>query len=640
MVLAGVKGNAHYNDFNETYCLHYPTEQLFGITGYVPLSNGLTVEGFNKVKDAIAESLGVAIIAKHEREHSRIRIATVKKIPSFPFVPCKAGPQRLLTGYDIFGAPYILDLAKSSPHLLVAGASGTGKTYIFYMIMANLLYNFNSDKQNEGYFEVVLLQIMKTELSAFKDCEPCKNHLKNGELISKLEDVSRKLDELEDLVRRRGNILRNTNVRTYNELNKDNPDVDYVFPVYVCLDELAFFMPAPKEQGSSAKLKKNCIHRMVKLGQAGRSCAVHIIALAQRLTAANVDPNMKSNFARLTAFQNSIIDSQCAIDCTDATKLLDREVILKSSGIKEMLYIPTIKEDASDLAQYAKGMSIPKAMDKKTLEQKMKELGNINDYMNKLGGNFETNFIGAMDTDEKFQSDEEAFRKLTGVLTTPLKSKVGQNSNTKQPSTHQNTDTDNILFRFIERYGFITQRLGVACTGKSSYPKRRFPILSKPKNKGELPKLACEMLSKVVGDKSNKNENIYYEPDRPISNRPQFYHDYIVMNFYAHLYENGFTIEMFETNKVIKVPNGSSIRPDANIIAKKDNKKYHIFLEVDESHATGENKIADYECLRMNDFSLIIATGDKGRKIPQSYKFKVFKENFEYGLGGLDRLQQ
>lgn len=648
--LMRIRGKAHYNEENESYVIKNVKVEEIGMSGEIEIPLGLDTSYFiNNIRGAIEDSMGCLLVLKHNREKKVLEAVIVLKCNhNFPFKPVKCESECILVGYDHTRKPCVIDLTQAAPHLLVTGASGTGKSFICFMIVSNLIWNY---KEEENEFEIILLQIMKAELSIFKDCKPCKNF----GMYTELNLVAEKLERLEILAKQRADILGGGNVRTFNKNNKGNKFYDeQIKPIYILVDELAFFMPTPSDDNDVKSLKKRCIQAMVRLGQAGRSSAIHIIALVQRGTKANIDANMKSNFVRLTARQNSIIDSQVILDSGEATKLLDREVILKAGGELKMLYIPTISQNLSEFKALIPELRTPEPASNDELEDILKKYGSFS-YFNSIDGKILK--ADADNTNDSVLAD--AFEKAVNEKGTNIDidcDNVTQ-SNTINQIPEASTvkakqdkllvnikdlkhkgKNDSFITELIDKYSVIPSDLANALLGKERSPQKRVVAL---KDAGVLDEGLVHELYTGKNEKDiyrNKSEKYYFLAGNKVDTSRAF-HCYMIGKAITHFYKNGYKIHKASNQERLyyDTVNSKYIIPDADILVSKNDKWYHFYVEIDYTHATNQEKFKKYEKLSNQDFCLFVVIRDD-EEVPVTNQFPVFRENFMFQRKALSTL--
>lgn len=220
-------------------------------------------------------------------------------------------------GKTTSGEVSVLDLAKM-PHLLIAGATGSGKSVCINTIITSILYRA---KPHEVKF--VLIDPKKLELSAYRALE--KYHLITSEdldeyVITRADNAIVALRSAEAEMERRYDILAGATVRNIAEYNakveKGQLDQEYLPYIVVVIDELADLMM------TSAKEVEEPITR---LAQMSRAVGIHLIIATQRPSVDVITGVIKANFPARIAFQvASKIDSRTILDINGAEKLLGR----------------------------------------------------------------------------------------------------------------------------------------------------------------------------------------------------------------------------------------------------------------------------------------------------------------------------
>ncbi len=217
-------------------------------------------------------------------------------------------------GKGVSGEPLAADLAKM-PHLLIAGATGSGKSVCVNSIIACLLlHNTPEDVR------LVLVDPKRVELANFAHIP----HLAFSKIITDSEEVvgtlQAVLHEMDSRYRRFA-ALGVRNIEAYNK----SPRATYRLPYWVIIiDELADLMMAAPYQ----------VERQVcRLAQLARATGIHLIIATQRPSVDVVTGLIKANFPTRIAFAvSSQVDSRTIIDGAGAEKLLGRG---------DMLFMPT-----------------------------------------------------------------------------------------------------------------------------------------------------------------------------------------------------------------------------------------------------------------------------------------------------------
>lgn len=226
-----------------------------------------------------------------------------------------ASPLAIGLGRDVSGQPVVADLGLM-PHLLVAGATGSGKSVCIAAITTCLVMNNTPDD-----LRLVIVDPKMVELVRF-----------NGlpHLIGKVEtDIDRILAVLRWTVAemdRRYILLeesRSRNIDTYNKKAHRRKDVEPMPRLVVLIDELADLMMTAPDQTE---------HNLVRLAQMARATGIHLIVATQRPSTDVVTGLIKANFpARISFSVASSVDSRVILDTVGAEHLLGRG---------DMLFLP------------------------------------------------------------------------------------------------------------------------------------------------------------------------------------------------------------------------------------------------------------------------------------------------------------
>lgn len=225
----------------------------------------------------------------------------------------------VLFGIDHMGSFVVEDLPLL-PHLLIAGATGSGKSTFINSILASLIYVVPPDK-----IKLVLSDVKQVEFTQFTGAP----HLLYPTATTIPETIDR-LDWLIDEVNRRLSTLasrRCQNILQYNVLVNQSP-LPYIVLV---IDELAeILMDQTKEENDEGKpvgktRGKQAEHKLSLIAQKARATGVHIIGATQRPSVKVVEGNIKANFPARVSFRlPSEIDSRTILGTAGAEQLLSQ----------------------------------------------------------------------------------------------------------------------------------------------------------------------------------------------------------------------------------------------------------------------------------------------------------------------------
>ncbi|WP_423148176.1 DNA translocase FtsK 4TM domain-containing protein [Rubrolithibacter danxiaensis] len=232
-------------------------------------------------------------------------------------------------GKTISNEVYIADLAKM-PHLLVAGATGQGKSVGINSILVSLLY-----KMHPAQLKFVLVDPKKVELTLFRQIERHFLAKLPGEEDAIITDTKKVINTLNSLcieMDQRYDLLKNAQVRNLKEYNakfihrKLNPNDGHRFLPFIVLiiDEFAdLMMTAGKEVETP----------IARLAQLARAVGIHLVIATQRPSVNIITGTIKANFPARLAFRVlSKIDSRTILDSGGADQLIGRGDMLLATG--------------------------------------------------------------------------------------------------------------------------------------------------------------------------------------------------------------------------------------------------------------------------------------------------------------------
>lgn len=232
-------------------------------------------------------------------------------------------------GKTISNEVFIADLSKM-PHLLVAGATGQGKSVGINAILTSLLY-----KKHPAELKFVMVDPKKVELSLFKTIERHFLAKLPGEEEAIITDTKKVINTLNSLcieMDQRYDLLKNAQVRNLKEYNvkfvgrRLNPEEGHRFLPFIVLvvDEFAdLMMTAGKEVETP----------IARLAQLARAVGIHLVIATQRPSVNIITGTIKANFPARLAFRVlSKVDSRTILDSGGADQLIGRGDMLLSTG--------------------------------------------------------------------------------------------------------------------------------------------------------------------------------------------------------------------------------------------------------------------------------------------------------------------
>ncbi len=313
-----------------------PTITLYEI---VP-APGIRISKIKNLEDDIALSLaalGIRIIAPMpgrgtigiEVPNQKPQIVSMKSVLSSSKYQNSKHELPIAIGKTISNESYVADLTKM-PHLLVAGATGQGKSVGLNAILASLLY-----KKHPSQVKFVLVDPKKVELSIYEKIERhflAKLPDAEEPIITENEKVIHTLSSLNVEMDKRYDLLKKALVRNIKEYNDKfvsrrlNPEKGHEYLPYIILviDEFAdLIMTAGKE----VELP------IARLAQLARAVGIHLIVATQRPSTNIITGVIKANFPTRVAFKvASMIDSRTILDSPGANQLIGRGDMLITRG--------------------------------------------------------------------------------------------------------------------------------------------------------------------------------------------------------------------------------------------------------------------------------------------------------------------
>jgi S-DNA-T family DNA segregation ATPase FtsK/SpoIIIE len=314
-----------------------PTITLYEITP----AQGVRISKIRNLEDDIALSLsalGIRIIAPIpgkgtigiEVPNAKPNIVSMESILNSRKFQETSMDLPIALGKTITNEVFMVDLAKI-PHLLVAGATGQGKSVGLNAIITSLLY-----KKHPAELKLVLVDPKKVEFSIYS---PILNHFlakvpdeDDEPIITDVTKVVKTLNSLCKEMDTRYDLLKTAGARNIKEYNSKfkarqlNPENGHKFMPYivVIIDEFGdLIMTAGKEIEMP----------IARIAQLARAVGIHMVIATQRPTTTIITGNIKANFPGRMAFKvSAMIDSRTILDRPGANQLIGRGDMLFLNG--------------------------------------------------------------------------------------------------------------------------------------------------------------------------------------------------------------------------------------------------------------------------------------------------------------------
>jgi len=327
----------HYNiEIDKIKATIGPTVTLYEI---IP-APGVRISKIKNLEDDIALSLaalGIRIIAPMpgkgtigiEVPNQTPEMVSMKSVLSTEKFQSTSMDLPIALGKTISNEVFIADLAKM-PHLLVAGATGQGKSVGINAILVSLLY-----KKHPAELKFVLVDPKKVELTLFRKIERhflAKLPDEADAIITDTKKVVNTLNSLCIEMDQRYDLLKDAQVRNLKEYNEkfihrkiSNPEQHRYLPfIVLVIDEFAdLMMTAGKEVEMP----------IARIAQLARAVGIHLVIATQRPSVNIITGTIKANFPSRLAFRVlSKIDSRTILDTGGADQLIGRGDMLLSTG--------------------------------------------------------------------------------------------------------------------------------------------------------------------------------------------------------------------------------------------------------------------------------------------------------------------
>ncbi|HSO72008.1 MAG TPA: DNA translocase FtsK, partial [Thermodesulfobacteriota bacterium] len=272
----------------------------------------------------VAPVPGKAVIGI-EVPNPKRQLVTLREVLSHEVYHKSASLLTIALGKDILGQSVISDLAKM-PHLLIAGATGTGKSVGLNAMIVSILYKATPEE-----VRFLMVDPKRIELSTYEGIP----HLLHPVVTNPKVATTSLRGAVEEMERRYGLLsdLEVRNIESYNQTlikeqkvytdDEDEPRLRLLPYIVIIIDELADLMIVSSRETEEY---------LIRLAQKSRAAGIHLILATQRPSVDVITGLIKANFPTRISFQvSSKVDSRTILDTGGAERLL---------GMGDMLFIP------------------------------------------------------------------------------------------------------------------------------------------------------------------------------------------------------------------------------------------------------------------------------------------------------------
>ena len=355
---------------------------------------GIKINTIINLADDISRSMGVGAVRIAqifgtqylgvEVPNDQRESVTIKELLSNQNFKSTTHKIPICIGKDISGNIEVIDLSKT-PHLLVAGTTGSGKSVFINTLLASLLYKFSPSQ-----LRLILIDPKMLELSVYNDIAhlltPVVTEPKKA--IIALKWVCKEMERRYSMMNEEGT----RNLEGYNQ--KASEKLPYIV---VFIDEMAdLMMTAGKEVE----------HYVQRLAQMARACGIHLVMATQRPSVDIITGSIKANFPSRVSFQvASKYDSRTVLGEIGAEQLL---------GNGDML----MTKNGANLIRYQSAFISDNEVNKLILEIKRSQKVEYLDELDEIIKNNNENFDELSEEDEKLVSKSIDLIKSTNKAST------------------------------------------------------------------------------------------------------------------------------------------------------------------------------------------------------------------------------
>lgn len=248
-----------------------------------------------------------------DKKTEKQKVKQTEKLYKIPDRDPVTGPTVALLGYTNSGKAVSVDF-KETPHLLIAGATGAGKSIMLHSIICSLLQNNTTDSA-----KLVLIDPKRVELFDYTDSPM----LYGGRIYEDVSDAVEVLEELTEVMNDRYIQLKYSHARNIDEMH----GAGTMPRIYICIDELSFLMTCDKKKLETV---------ISKIGMMGRAAGIHLIVCTQHPDRKTITGTIQANITAVVAMATrTATDSRMISGSNICAKLRGRGDAVLIDGLRE-----------------------------------------------------------------------------------------------------------------------------------------------------------------------------------------------------------------------------------------------------------------------------------------------------------------
>jgi S-DNA-T family DNA segregation ATPase FtsK/SpoIIIE len=305
------------NNYETFQIQHIVKKDIYGFDCEVTIPNGIPYDNLQGIKKIIESSFQAHVYMEEDKFNGKalLKIVTKPIDDNYKFEIVKTKPFSLYFGMTHYYEQMIASLV-DFPHVLVSGATGTGKSVCMQIAITNEMYIRPS---TDFYFAQLT---DKQDFEIFRTCQATKC------ITTTVKGVSKMFKTLINIMKQRNEIFIKTGVKNIVSYNQvvSNKKMNCII---VCIDEMPEFMPkTEKIDGKDHDFKTKTQEMMNKMVKQARNVGIFFMVGIQRPDLNDMLPNMKANFRVKLAFaQENSASSKVVCDNDDAVNLPKREAL-------------------------------------------------------------------------------------------------------------------------------------------------------------------------------------------------------------------------------------------------------------------------------------------------------------------------